>query len=268
MKTNKRRLKTTKRNKRNKSNYKKYGTKKIYRQRKRKYKKTNQSGGDDRVCCLIHGTSVESFKEMLETNSINPNPGDEPRVILGYTEILNKGTFFSLVLNCDTEGQQDISTLCSTDIILVFSKDILTTPYHISTNWCGGMQYSPLIPGKKSICSIRTYDDVVNYINDNSLTLCKGNHSKNEVVFNEPISLDNLIEIWICNVRTMTQRQNTRNPDGTYSRKNVSTHFNPDKIKEIVEILLSAKNKDIPVKIISFIPEIGPEHEESTQEEI
>lgn len=254
MKTNKKRFKIVKKTK-SKYKNKKFGTKKFYCQRKRKYKKTNQSGGDDRISCLIHGTSVEFFEQMLATNSINPNPGDEPREILGYTEILNKGIFFSLVLKCDEE--EDISKLCLTDIILVFPKDILTTPYHISTNWCGGMQYSPLIPGKKSKCSIRTYDDVSYYIDDNKLTLCEG-HSTNEVVFNEPISLDNLIEIWICNMRTMTKRQNTRNPDGTYSRQIINTRFNPEETKEIVERLLIANNKHIPVKIISFIPKIGP----------
>jgi hypothetical protein len=233
------------------------------RRQKRKYQLTRsrctkvQKGGimNEEVSCLIHGTSLKYFDEILKSDKLQTSSGDTPIIIKGFTEILNKGIFMSLILKCDTGT--DMRHLCSTDVFLVFSKDILQNNFHITNEWVGGMQVAPLIPGKVHNPRIRTYDNIEMYIADNTDTICKGSKSKNEVVFYDNISLDNLVEIWICNVPEMQKRINTKLPNGSFSRKFVQISFSPYDLKSRVEQMLTAHNKNhIPVKIIETIPDV------------
>jgi len=215
----------------------------------------NARGKFDEVSCLIHSTSFPNFMQMLTSGIIKANPGDPPRIIKGNTEILNKGAFFQLVLKCDDGVPLD--SLCMQDVILVFSKNVLESqPYHISNNWVGGMIFSPLIPLKISIVA-KSYDNVNNYIADNMDKLCQGTHYKNEVVFQENIPMDFLIEVWICNLPIITKQINTRQSNGSYTRKIDIVDFYPDRIKVMVERALSKFNKIIPVKVLNHIPEIN-----------
>ena len=228
-----------------------------HKKRKNLYKKRVSKvarGRFDDVSCLIHGTSFPKFIEIMTSGQLTASPGDHPRMINGHIEILNKGVFFQLVLKCDDGVPLDL--LCIHDVILVFSKHILEYPYHISNNWVGGMIYEPLIPGKRSKVA-KSYDDVNHYIADNPDKLCHGSHSKNEIVFNNNISLDYLMEIWICNVPRMTQLINTKNPDGTYTRKMGNVQFNPERIQTMVQEALIHFNKPVPVKILNHISEIN-----------
>jgi len=238
----------------------KYTSKNIHRKLRNNnniYKKhisIKARGRFDEVSCLIHGTAFPKFIQILTAGHITASPGDPPQNIKGHIETLNKGAFFQLVLNCDEGVPLDL--LCIHDVILVFSKDILEYPYHISNNWAGGMIFQPLIPGKISTL-VKSYDDVNDYIADNADKLCHGSHSRNEVVFNNNISIDYLIEVWICNIPHMRQIINTKNPDGTYTRKPMDVDFNPLRIKTMVERALTLYNKPIPVKILNNISEIS-----------
>jgi len=208
----------------------------------------------DDVLCLTHGTSLEFFEMMLDENRIKARPGDSPIPVMGFQEVLNKGAFTSLVLKCNVGNS--INPLCANDVILVLSKDLLTKqPYHISNNWIGGMQFAPLVPEKTR--PIRTYGDVLSYVQDNSEVLCKGSHLKNELVFDQDISLDDLVEVWICNLSTMEKRINTEQPDGSFRRVFTTVEFNPSDMQDRVYQLLKARGKPhIPVKIIDIIPDI------------
>lgn len=221
------------------------------------------TGGEDlsNVSCLIHGTSLKFFSEILDNNHIVPNPGDPVKHVLGYDETFNKGAFFSLILKCNES--KTINPLCANDVILVFSKNILNKyPYHISNAWVGGIQFEPSIPGKKrgsSEYAIKTYNNITDYYSDNEKYICSyGNGgsigTKNEVIFNDNISLEDLIEIWICDMQRMNQRINTKKEDGAYTRENVNIDFDPPVIKQYVENLLTSKGLNIPVKIIQNIP--------------
>jgi len=213
----------------------------------------------DDVLCLTHGTSLEFFEDMLQENRVTANPGDPPKQIAGYEERLNKGAFTSLVLTCNVGN--NINPLCNFEVILVFSKKLLTKiPYHISNNWFGGMQFAPLKQGKPR-GPFKTYGDVPAYLEDNSDTLCKGSHVKNELVFEEDIPLDYLLEVWICNLSKTTKQINVRQPDGTFKRTTYNNlPFNPAYTLEFAQQLLSASGKDhIPVKIIDTIPAVSDE---------
>jgi len=192
---------------------------------------------------------------ILQNEYINANIGDPEEEIFGYMETMNKGAFFSLILKCD-EGTSLLS-LCANDIILVFSKTILNDPrytYHISNNWAGGIQFEPLIPGKKSRNNIKTYGNVDEYIENNRDKICMGNHFKNEIVFQENVPLSYLSEIWICFMSGMHKRINTKREDGGYNRIFQTVDFDPYDIESKVQILLSNKGIYVPVKLITEIP--------------
>ena len=267
-------MKYTKKRKKNKRILKNKKRKNKRKTNKRNIKK-KQIGGEDlsNVSCLTHGTSLDSFSKILDNNFILPNPGDPVRHVLGYDETFNKGAFFSLILKCNES--KTINPLCANDVILVFSKNILNKyPYHISNEWVGGVQLEPLIPGKKRILpsgssdyAVKTYNNITDYYSDNEKYICSyGNISvvsssgivnrgtKNEVIFNDNISLEDLIEVWICDMPKMSQRINTKKEDGTYTRAFVNIVFNPQVIKQNVESLLTLKGLNIPVKIIRNIP--------------
>ena len=224
------------------------------------------TGGEDlsNVSCLTHGTSLDFFSKILDNNYLVPNPGDPVKNVLGYDETVNKGAFFSLILKCNES--KTINPLCANDVILVFSKNILNKyPYHISNEWVGGIQLEPLIPGKKrgsSGYAFKTYNKITDYYSDNEKYICSYGSdinnigTKNEVIFDDNISLEDLIEIWICDMQNMTQRINTKKEDGTYTRKTVNIVFDPQVIKQNVENLLTSKGLNIPVKIIRNIPKM------------
>jgi len=218
-----------------------------------KHKYNRKKGGEynEDVSCLIHGTSIEFFEQILESNSIKANIGDPEIRIHGYPERLNKGAFFSLVLKCDE--RKNIESICNKDVILVFSQNILENKYHITNNWAGGMQFDPLIKGKYNKKGIKSYNNIKDYIDDNQDILCKDSHSTNEVVFDEDISLDNLIEIWICNVKKMKKLNNTKKRNGTYSRNETEDAFHAKAMKRNVKKLLEQNGKIVPVRVVKTI---------------
>jgi len=203
----------------------------------------------DEILCLVHGTSLEHFTNILEMGHIIAQMG-EYRMFCGSMELINKGAFFSLILNCNIN--KSINSLCANDIILVFSKKILSHPYHISNNWCGGVQFAPMTQRISLI--VQTYDNVHNYIQNTS---CFDN-LKNEVVFTENIPLDsNLLEIWICDMKNMSQRISIKQADGSYSRAFKCVPFSPNQIKTQVEKMLQDYNiVGIPVKITKTIQQL------------
>lgn len=238
--------------------------KRKHRKYKTKYKFTKARGKVDAVSCLIHGTSLQMFAKILRSGHIQAQAGDPPRKIKEFIETLNKGAFFQLILKCD-EGLP-IDTLCMNDVILVFSKNLLNEyPYHISTNWVGGMIFHPLIPGKLSSI-VKSYDNVDHYISDNIDTLCNRHHVRNEVVFNDHIPINYLSEIWICNTHSMIQRINTKNPDGTYKRIDNTIAFDPEQVKIMADRILTKYNIHVPVKILNNITEINDDDSELKSE--
>lgn len=171
-------------------------------------------------------------------------------------EVLNKGAFFSLLLKCNENisiySDRRIPS-CTNDVTLIFSKKLLEDyPYHITNNWVGGIQFSPLSSTSKA--NINSYNNVNDYINANKD--CKDT-LRNEVVFNVNIPLDYLIEIWVCNIKMMNAGVRRQNPDGTFNRNQELTEFNPENVKTEVEGMLSKSNyKHVHVKVIDTLPEI------------
>jgi len=208
---------------------------------------------------LCHGTSIEFLKSILENGALIASPGDPPITIRGHTEILNKGVFTQLILNCDKELNMTDTELCNKEVLLIFNLDLLKLPFHITNSWAGGVQVSPLIESKVGPVllngsRLKTYNTIDAYIQDNASYLCKGTHQRNEVVFQENVPLSYLKEIWICNHEELTTTVNDRNEKGRTTKRTKKTiKIDPGKNKTEVETLLEEHHIDVPVKIINNI---------------
>jgi hypothetical protein len=100
---------------------------------------------------------------------------------------------------------------------------------------------------------VNTYKDIKDYLKNE--TVCIPNHySKNEVVFTNNVLLNNLEEIWICNITEMkmyrTSKKDTKT--GKYVRTHRDVKFNPTNVSNTVtDILKKYKITDIPIKIVN-----------------
>lgn len=225
-----------------------------YKQPKRNKRRTRRNAGAyEQVLGLTHGTSLSFFQDILSDRFIRANEGNAPKDVFGEMTVLNRGAFFSLVLECNTGSQ--IRPFCANDVILVFSRDILNYPYHISNAWCGGMQFAPL-KAKVGRKGVRSYNDVEHYIDDNAPNLCNG-HACNEVVFYQDIPLEHLVEVWICDTPRMIQRINHKQPNGSFRREWQNQSFDPERTAHYVRGLLESHGFDVPVKCVTHIPSLG-----------
>ena len=214
----------------------------------------------DNVACLIHSTNLIAFKNILENFKITAHEGDPELVIFGNRETLNKGAFFQVLFKCNSGAPIIETSICDLEIVLVFSKLLLQRDdYHISNNWIGGMQFKPLIPNKRMDVPIKSYGNMVDFINEN-LTCSKNdrnvNINKNECVFMNDVSLSYLREIWVCNhyPRIVTRSEKKGN---TYNRVQIQAPITSDKYVNVVRTWLTRMNlhDKIKIKEINKVPE-------------
>ena len=212
------------------------------------------------VSYLIHGTSIESFIKILDSNYIKANKGNAEKSFGNTLQSLNKGAFMQLIFDCN---KNQIITESEKLINLVMSNDLLSDyeDYHINNNWFGGLKVSPLTSYDKG--KYKSYDKASfrTFLEENEDHICYKAFSKNEIIFKENIPLRKYLkQIWICDVPQFKIQKSTKSNNAnfefrrtyedvklTYSQKN-------DIIETIKRLLSSYGITNIPVELIKNIP--------------
>jgi hypothetical protein len=142
------------------------------------------------ISYLIHGTSIDNFRKILEDGKLKPNRGDR----LKNGNIMNKGVFMQLVFDCNKE--QTIFRKDCRSIYFVFSDSLLSRDdYHINNNHCGGLKRF----NTDKSCKSYTKDNILGFLSENEQKFCSRSLDRNEIIFQNEVNLDDLLEIWICN---------------------------------------------------------------------
>lgn len=235
------------------------------------------------ICGLSHGTTMEIFKKIIEEKELKPYTGDfkvtrEDRSGELHSFTLNKGIFMQALLTCNNKLSLNIDN-CLFEIFLIFSQQLMTDyDFHLSTNWCGGMQFSPAedIPAPVSINSYKKnqLNQFIDGIKSNTI-LCGISGSplpkpccgqdvfvKTEMVIQETIDIKKYLRmVAICNLSQIQTKQLIDGKRNWYK-------FEQDvkKKKEEVEQILKANNmEEVKVILMSAQGDICPD-DKGTQE--
>ena len=218
------------------------------------------------VSYLMHGTTYDNFKKILDTLYLIPSKGDKEKIINGNSHIFNKGVFMQLVFNCN-KNKPITENDCNRPIILVFSNTLLLSrdDYHINNIHCGGIHIKKCVKiNSDTIAKTYSKDQYFDFLRDNEDIMCKKPFSKNEIVFTNEVSLDTLKEIWICKIPNVKGfiisktplKDNGTLPDTEYTRKEHIYEINDKFITSIKELVASNVSlSKIQVKVIDSVPE-------------
>lgn len=258
--------------------------KKIKKQYKKTYKNKQKKLNGCELCedpnakyvsYLMHGTTFDNFKKILDTFSLIPGKGDKEQIIMGHKHTFNKGVFMELVFNCNKNKPIKL-TDCTRPIILVFSNTLLSrNDYHINNKHIGGIKLKPFTNVNSFYNISRSYSKAqyFDFLSENENIMCNKPFSLNEIVFTNEVSLENLKEIWICDIpyvdgfissKTPLKNNGTL-PEKEYTRDMHRQYINDDFITSIKTLvgshkLLSNLSSNIKVKLIASIP--GPQDTE------